>query len=138
MTEEETKPDAVEDAIKDDLGPEEKLPEAGKVKEGVVNEGLLLVSKHYKAGGAVTKEEFGEETIAVKPFAVKELASVQSFARMTINLGDYESVQIGVSCSLPCYPEEMDEAFKAAKAFTDLELNKQVKGIKEFRKGKAT
>ena len=100
-------------------------------------DGVLMVTRRYKAGGVLKKEEDDNEKIEVRPF-VADVAHVGHNARMTVNLGDYESVQIGVLCVLPTHVEELDEAYKAAKEFVDLRLNAEVKSVKDYRKTKGS
>jgi hypothetical protein len=51
-----------------------------------------------------------QEVIAVRKFEV-EPAYVRVNAGVTKNMGNYESLRIDVSLSVPCYVEEMDTVF---------------------------
>jgi hypothetical protein len=98
----------------------------------------ISVRKLYKEGAIIKSETEDEEMIEVEiPHPEVPLASVGFNARMTINLGDYESVQLGVSCVLPCYVDELDDAFMVAKKFVDRRLNQEVGAVRDYRKGKS-
>ena len=97
----------------------------------------VSVRRLYKDGKVVTKETEDEVMLSIElPHPEAPLAHVGFNARMTINLGDFQSIQLGVSCVLPCYVEEISEAFVAAKQFVDLKLNTEVSAVRDYRKGK--
>jgi len=52
-------------------------------------------------------------------------------------MGNYETCQLEVSIRVPCYVEEIDDAYKCAKKIVDLHLNREVKAIREYRDQKA-
>lgn len=97
--------------------------------------GFVSTHRTYKEAKIVKSEEMSEDRILVREF-VGTVAEIGAEARMTINLGDFESVQVGVSVRLPAYVEELEEAYKAAKAFVDMKLNKEVQDIREYRASK--
>jgi hypothetical protein len=97
--------------------------------------GQITVSKMYKKGIEVGKETIEEELIDVKEFRTNP-AEIDYSVRMTLNLGNYESVQVGVSCRLPAYVEEIEDAYVQAKKFVDVKLAKETAEIKEYRKSK--
>lgn len=51
------------------------------------------------------------------------VANVGFNCRMTKNLGDFNSLQVGVSLHLPCYVNEIDETYNIAKDFVESKLN---------------
>ncbi|AUR96015.1 hypothetical protein NVP1215B_097 [Vibrio phage 1.215.B._10N.222.54.F7] len=51
------------------------------------------------------------------------VANVGFNCRMTKNLGDFNSLQVGVSLHLPCYVNEIDETYNLAKEFVESKLN---------------
>jgi len=61
---------------------------------------------------AYGKEEADTETIEVQQFDV-EPAYVNVRAGVTKNLGEYESLRVDVSLTVPCYMEQIDEVFDA-------------------------
>jgi hypothetical protein len=95
--------------------------------------GFVSVTRTYKEGGVVSSEDSSEDTIDVRVFE-GPTATIGHNARMTISLPNYESVQVGVHCSLPCHIEELGEAYQAAKTFVDKKLNEEVAQIREYRK----
>ena len=99
----------------------------------------VAVSRMYKDGSIVRKEEADEDIIEVVcPPRDVPMAEVGLTSSLTLNLGNFESVKIGVSISLPSTLPELDEAFKAAKKFIDGKLNTEVSDIREYRKKRAT
>ena len=110
---------------------------SGKPKIPTSVRAAISVSKMYKTAGDIKGEELEEEMIEIAlPHPSAALSQIGYNARMTINLGDFESVQIGVSCVVPCYQEEVDDAFLHAKQLVDLKLNKEVSAVREFREEK--
>lgn len=55
-------------------------------------------------------EEHKRTVLAVRRFA-SEPAYVRVNAGSTKNLGNYESLRVDVSITVPCYPEEIDDVF---------------------------
>ena len=72
-------------------------------KETVVAESRLTVRVT-----SVGEEEESKETISVQKFET-DPAYVRVNAGTTKNLGDYESLRVDVSVSVPCYKEEIDD-----------------------------
>ena len=98
----------------------------------------ISVKKMYKSEGSVKADDSEEELVDIElPHPEAALSQIGYNARMTINLGDFESVQIGVSCVLPCYLEEIAAACPHAKHLVDIKLNKEVSAVREFRKEKS-
>jgi len=48
----------------------------------------------------------------------------------TTNLGSYESARVSVGVSIPCYPEELDEATAFARAYVDSEVAQEILKIR--------
>lgn len=86
-------------------------------------EGVIRV-KRTKFGQTTEKEEI----ISVRPFATAT-ATVGYNGTRTVNLGNYNSIKVGVFCSLPCYVEELDSAFKAAKKFVEDRMEIEIEEI---------
>lgn len=82
------------------------------------------VTLYYK--GEHSKEE-GE----VLDFEV-EPARVSVAMGMTINLGDYQSARIDVSVSLPCYREEVDDAYAHAREWVEEKIAVEAEMVKRF------
>ena len=96
--------------------------------------GFLTVNRIYKNGKIVSKESSNEETIDVPQFVPNAAAGMVEFgSRMVLNMGNFETIQISVSCQLPAYVTEVAEAYAAAKAFVDSRLNDEVSEARELR-----
>ena len=97
-------------------------------------DGKVSVSRQYKDGKLVTREEGGEEQILVARFpGAVEPAWVGFSARMTVNLGNYESCQMAVEARVPCHVEEMDDAFAFVKDFVDKRLGNVYLDVRDYR-----
>lgn len=78
----------------------------GDIKPEVVSaEETVIVSSSY--GG---KDSNRTEKLKVRKFLV-EPAYVRVNAGMTKNMGNYESLRVDVSLTIPCYAEEIDKVF---------------------------
>jgi hypothetical protein len=96
-----------------------------------------MIDKVYREGNVITKEESGEEQIEVRSYPETiPLAEVSYGCKMTLNLGNFESVSVNVSTKLPSSVEELDDAYATAKAFVDKKLNAEVSGIRAYREKK--
>lgn len=51
------------------------------------------------------------------------VANVGFQCSMTKNLGDFESIKVGISVHIPCYTHELDPTFGHAKSFVEDKLN---------------
>lgn len=100
---------------------------------------LLTVNRMYKEGGIQVGEEHDETPIELRvPTREVPMAKVGASSRMTLNMGNYESVQLEVTVELPAYVEELGPAYETAKKFVDDHLNKEVKAIREYRAAKSS
>lgn len=106
-----------------------------KEEEFNVVKETIKVSRMYREGKIISKEEAEEEPIDVRSFQ-EGMAQVSYGCRMTINTGNYESVQISVDVQLPCYLEEIVDAYKAARQFVSTRLSSEVESIRDYRKDK--
>lgn len=52
---------------------------------------------------------------------------------ITINTGNWESVRLDFSLSIPCYPEEIGSAYKFAEKFLDEKMEEEVDAIRGVR-----
>jgi len=94
--------------------------------------GTITVNQTYTKGKVVTKETDDATPIDVGVFHT-DTARVSYTQQMTLNMGSYESVKVGVTCTLPAYVEEIDEALVTAKEFVNEKLSVEVTKIKEYR-----
>lgn len=101
----------------------------------IAKEARIIVTKTVLQNGTMKGEPItlGEE-VEVKLFATNP-ANVGATARYTRQIGNFESVQIGVDAHVPCYVEEMDDVFaqisdklkgKLEEFITDLQIQPQV------------
>ena len=75
--------------------------------------GRAAVSTSHKANGEVVDQESESELIADARWHIpagEEPAYVRMAAGKTYNLGNYESLRLDVSVSMPCRPSQVDEA----------------------------
>lgn len=101
-----------------------------KVAEG----GVVQVERYWTRGGEkVPGSDVNEETLIEVPiFEGAETTRVGATLGMTLNMGNYESVKVSISCSLPSYlhDEEMEAAYAKALEFAKTKLTEQVKTVK--------
>lgn len=71
-----------------------------------------VTRKKYSFEGDPGEEE-EDVTVEVHEFAT-EPAYVRASAGVTKNLGNYESLRVDVSMTVPCYAEEAEEIYKGA------------------------
>ena len=94
----------------------------------------ISVRKMYKNGTVVVSESEDLEMVEVGiPAVGVAMARVATSARMCVNMGNFETVQLEVKIELPCYVEEITDAYKTAKALVDGRLNKEIADIREYR-----
>lgn len=88
------------------------VPETTKVA-GIVETSV----KHSKTGSEVVKT-------TVQPLREVPMvyANVGVQAQRTINLGDYNSVKVGVSIHMPCDPEDVDGCYDECLAWVDTRM----------------
>jgi len=99
-----------------------------KKKAKISGQGKLWVSRRYP-----DKSEDSEEyKLGVREFEV-EPAYVKAGYALTLNLGNYESAKCEAGVTLPCYVEEIKEAFDEAWRIAEEEIQEQVAKV---RKGK--
>lgn len=123
------------EAIKGDVN--EMLAGCEDVPQPLTNRnGTITVSRHYKIDGETIDPDDVSETIVLKPFEVSHLASVGCNISITNSLGQWESAKVGVFVSLPCYVEEMQEAFAAAKKFADEKMTGLMKEVTDLKKAR--
>lgn len=93
-------------------GKKAAVPETTKVA-GIVETSV----KHGKTGSEVVKT-----TVQPLREVPKVYANVGVQAQRTINLGEYNSVKVGVSIHMPCDPESVDECYEECLAWVDTRM----------------
>lgn len=93
------------------------------------NPTTLTVTKSFKMQSGEVEADPVDETIEVTKFET-EPAKVRVGFGLTINLGNYESARLDVSVEVPCYKEQVDEAYDQAKDWVEGRVTKEVAEIK--------
>jgi hypothetical protein len=110
-----------------------KTPKKKKVN------GRLLVNSQYnfsKYSGRESITEDREEQIEVDVFPDGTTpASVSFGVSTTVNMENYESVKITAMVTLPCYKEEIDDAFIVAKGIVDEQVSNDVRKLRDLVAG---
>lgn len=75
-------------------------------------------------------ESTKEEMIYVNKFETAN-ATVSVGRELKINLGNYQTAGVNVHVSIPCYVEEIEEAYKKAKEFAERKIEEEVKEIRK-------
>jgi len=85
--------------------------------------------------GPVTGSE-AEDIIAVHKFETEPARVTVDYA-LTVNLGNFESAKIGVSVTVPCYAEELSQAYEFAQAWAEERLTHERDMITAGRSSKS-
>ena len=91
----------------------------------------VLVTAGFTKEGRLLDEKSVHDTLEVSDFLVAP-ARVGLELGQTINLGNYESLRIAVSLSVPCYTEEVAEAYKFAAQFITDRIQSERQGAVEW------
>lgn len=94
----------------------------------------VYVNKTVGPAKGAPPPEGEEDIVAIHKFET-EPAVVHVDYALTMNLGNYESAKISVSVSVPCYKEEIDEAYEFAQAWVEERLSKERDMITSSRGG---
>ena len=94
----------------------------------------FYVNRSIGEAGKMPPPEGEEGVIAVHRFE-GEVAKVSVDYALTMNLGNYESARISVSVELPCYREEIDDAYEYAQAWVEERIAKERDMIASSRDG---
>jgi hypothetical protein len=89
-----------------------------QVANQVANQQAFVSKQFLVKGKEVDTPQSDPELLGVHLFQT-EPARVAVEMGMTINLGNFESVRISVSLTVPCYSEEKDAAFDYAKKWVE-------------------
>lgn len=122
----------VEDQLKEELEYVEKTL-LGEEPDGLmcIESSTVRVRRQYREeGDLVTDPEEEFEEIAVQDFVV-EPARTGLRVGHTINMGQYWSLQVQVEVSVPCYREELPQAFDFAAKFAVERLQREIERGKE-------
>lgn len=89
----------------------------------------LTVTKQFKLQSGEAESDPVNETIEVTKFETQP-AMVRVGFGLTINLGNYESARLDVSVEVPCYKEQVDDAYQQAKDWVEERVQQEVAEIK--------
>jgi len=94
-----------------------------------VGKSTLLVRSQFKTKDAKGPIEEEDELLAVHKFLAPPAEVGVSMGR-TISLGNYEFFRIDVVVKVPCYKEEVEEAYIYARKFCESRLKTEAESIK--------
>lgn len=98
-----------------------------------VGKSTLMVRSQFKfADGTESEAEEKDELIAVHKFLAPP-AKVGCGMGLTINMGNYESARIDVVVEVPCYKEEVEEAYAYARQFCESRIKLERDSIKKAK-----
>jgi hypothetical protein len=101
-------------------------PAPGETAEIILVPSTITVRKQFlkvtDGKMRMVREEESTETIAVHRF-VTIPAQPGYTAQRTVNLGDFNSLKVGVWGTVPCYKEEYDEACQFIQEHTDARMD---------------
>lgn len=109
----------------------DNLDELGELDAGLgeASPVELTVTRYFKNGSLGSdREEVEDEQIAVRTLLV-DGAEVGLSRGLTINMGNFESVRLDVSIKVPCYLEEVSDAFEFAQRFTEERLEEEKQAV---------
>lgn len=90
-----------------------------------------VVTRSFGKIGAI---EASDQKLEVRGF-VTEPATVEIGYGLTLNIGNYESARVDVKVSVPCYREEINEAYDFAKKWAEERVQAEVKEIRKIASG---
>ena len=89
------------------------------------------------AGKMVVNNGESEEELEVRVFPENvEPAKVSVGLNSTVNMGNYESLKLSVHVTLPCYAEEVEEAFDKARDFCEEKITQMLSDVERNRGGR--
>lgn len=91
--------------------------------------GIATVSAQTKHKGQVLAEAMHQEEVGEPKTLEGPTCNVGVDASFTKNLGNYESLRIGVSLHLPCYHQEIDEVFDFGKEWVNAKMEAMIAEI---------
>ena len=105
---------------------------AKKKPEETEESGKYQTERLYRPGIGMPWENLGTEEDTFDPVRFKEgvePARISVSLGLTLNLGDFESAKISVTCTLPCHVEELEDTFVAARNFAGKKLIEEKKNV---------
>ncbi len=114
-----------------DGNPIELAVEEGVTEEEALEKGVefrrseIVVTRSFRDRGVDVDEDAEEEALRVHKF-VTTPAQVTARYGLTLNLGNYESARVDVEVTVPCYVEEIEEAYAEAITFVEEKIRQDV------------
>lgn len=99
-----------------------------------VAESMITVRKQFRVKNEEAGEIKEEDTVLDVHKFVTEPAKVLFELGVTMNMGNYESAKITVGVSIPCYKEEMREAYAYARQIAESVIADEKGKIKATKK----
>lgn len=93
-----------------------------------------VVTRTVSRAGKVEKEDSESSQISVHKF-VTEPARVSVEYSLTINLGNYESARVCIGVQVPCYKEEINDAYAFAQSWVEGRVGEEKAAITGSRDG---
>jgi hypothetical protein len=84
--------------------------------------GVATVTKDHKKQGQTVAQDMAQEEVGEPKILEGPTCNVGVDATFTKNLGNYESLRLGVSLHLPCYHNEIDDVFEFGKQWVNAKM----------------
>lgn len=101
---------------------------------GVVGKAILKTWSQFRRMGKAKDTdkplEVKEEILEVRRFATAP-AKVSYWNSAKINVGNFESLDVGVSISMPCYTEEIDDALQYVQDKVEVRMKGEVDAVRQ-------
>jgi len=94
----------------------------------VVKNSTIHVTRTIGKANELPEPSHDDAVIAVHQFQTQP-AEVAVEYKLVMNLGNYEAAHLGVTVKVPCYKEELDDAYDFAAAWAEDRLNAEKKKI---------
>ena len=101
-----------------------KLVEKQDALKGISGKSTISVMR-TQYSDRILNQSSKEQLVEVSAFETAP-ATVSFGAGVTKNVGNYESLRVDVQLTLPCYVEEVEDAFKAARDWVDSTMDKEL------------
>ncbi len=111
-----------------------KTPESDSASTTVRSTSAVVSRQYFEGKEPSSEMDTKNEQVKVSVF-VTEPAKVSVSQGLTLNLGNYESARIEVSVSVPCYKEEVDDAYKYALNWVESRLSNEVVSVRKNKPG---
>ena len=96
---------------------------------------FIEVQRHLNQSGAEVANEGEMQTLRVRMFEV-EPAEVSLELGVVVKTGDYQTARVTVGVRMPCYVEEVEDAYVEAENFVKERLGRERDEIVSWAQGK--